>query len=362
MNFRDDHRSYFLEASPEMRVVLSKIYGTLVDAYQPWPESTQGTREYSFKCVAFDEENVKHPVLTINYLDYAGELLVEEQKAESNALQNLFGHIKSANALLCMVDGYRVLQLLRDEAEGHKYFQVSMQAMIGIIQDTSCPVHLVISKWDIVRDFGEPPDADEQDRLEYVIEALMKFDHIRALVQQRRAHQIVRIIPVSSVGRNFARINSAGVMVKRHGAQMKPINIDVPLCAVVPDWFSQIEASLNERARQMLNAELRMRAGLGPGKVMSGVAAFLKRPAAAVVRAILFWALGQDVGGETASMFFAWMAQPYEKAMSENAENRRTAELELERFESTRARVLNDFTNSTLKLEALFPNSRLDWN
>jgi hypothetical protein len=61
-------------------------------------------------------------------------------------------------------------------------------------------------------------------------------------------------------------------------------------------------------------------------------------------------------------MFFAWMAQPYEKAMSENAENRRTAELELERFESTRARVLNDFTNSTLKLEALFPNSRLDWN
>ena len=62
--------------------------------------------------------------------------------------------------------------------------------MLGLLQGASAPIHLVISKWDLLRGFGEPDYADDQMRLQYVINALMTFDHFRSLAYFR-SEQVV---------------------------------------------------------------------------------------------------------------------------------------------------------------------------
>jgi hypothetical protein len=114
---------------------------------------------------------------------------------------------------------------------------------------------------------------------------------------------------------------------------MRPFNVDVPLCAVVPDLFKQVESSLKDPSR----------------KAISVIASILGGPAGIVVRVILFATLGRDVGGignEAVVMFTDWLTQ----------EKRRTKKGSAA---SARASALADFEKSVLRLEALFPNSQL---
>jgi hypothetical protein len=157
------------------------------------------------------------------------------------------------------------------------------------------------------------------------------------------------------VGSNFARIDPNGAMVKNRDGKMRPINVDVPLCAVVPDVFKQVESSLDDETRQELNAELRKKISLGPGEFLSGVAAFLTRPAGIVVRTLMPTTLDSDM----VTMFFDLAAQPYRDKASKIADDRKTGELQLELFQRAQQSVLENFTKTVLRLEAIFPNSQL---
>ncbi|MGH3913750.1 MAG: hypothetical protein ACRDTC_10125, partial [Pseudonocardiaceae bacterium] len=361
LNFRDDRRSYFLDTSPQQRLKLSDTYRQFSDPLEPWPSGTRvaETTEYLFDCIASGDLNVNHHVLTISYLDYAGEIFENEQETGPQALQKLADHINSAQALLCVIDGHRILQLLKNEPAGHNHFQFTMQTMIGMMQSASCPIHLVITKWDIVRGFGEPADADEELRLGLVIDALMAFDHIRSLVYLRGAHQITRVIPVSALGTSFVRIDTNGKMVKRNDGKVRPINVGVPLCAVLPDLFKQIQSSLDEETRKNLDTEIHKGIRMRPHEIISGVADFLKRPTGIIVSTALFATIGRNLGNEATAMFLDWAAQPYQKKAAKISAERRGAELQFERFQQARAGVMEDFMKAVLRLEVLFPNSQL---
>jgi hypothetical protein len=357
-------RTFYLETSPEQRVALNGVYRTVSDPRREWPRATRLSEltEYVFNCVALDEDGARHHLLDVVYIDYAGELLEHTPEAGRSSFQELQSHIGSAQALLGLIDGQRILQLLRGEPAGHDYLQFELRSLLGLLQSARAPVQLVITKWDLVRGFGEPPDADDEQRLDRVITALMAYDHVRGLVYSS-PNQLVRLIPVSAVGRGFAELKGDGSVVKRSGGTVRPMNVEVPLCAVVPDLFRQVERSIDETTRQKLDESLR-RSIKGRSikvravDVLSGIGGFLNGSAGRALGAVFASMMPGAVGvaaTEVTRMFAEWAATPYERI----AGQRELHEAEFGRYRAARERVLVQFDTAVRRLEAAMPNSEL---
>jgi hypothetical protein len=217
------------------------------------------------------------------------------------------------------------------------------------MQNARCPIHLVVTKWDLVRGFGEPPEASDELRLARVIDAILEFEHVRALVYVHSAKQIVRLIPVSAVGDDFVQLDASGKVVKRADGQMRPTNVEVPLCAVLPDLFRQVEGSLDESVRKELDRALWKEMSIGQ---------LLSRPAGAALRLGFQATLGRDVGSEAATMLVQWLARPFDQ-QERPGRSRRQREGQLAEFQRLRRAVLDDFTRAVMRLEAALPNSQL---
>jgi hypothetical protein len=354
-------RSYFLETSASHRIYLSKVFDELSDTAEPWPRGTRTgeTRELDLDCVSFDE-GVKHQVFKISYLDYAGELLESEQEAGSTALGDLEERIRNAHGLLGMLDGYRVLQYLRNEPAGRRYFRSSIQPMTGIMASASCPIHFVLTKWDLVRGFGEPEDADDNTRLSLVREALMETAHLRALVDTHSwADRVIRLIPVSAVGPHFAQMDRDGHILKLPDGEVNPTNVEVPLTAILPDLFRQVELSLDASTRKQLADEARSRHGLNAAESRFSMGSFLNLPAGSALRQRLQDVVGGSSGKEVAGMFLDWMAGVPAEEIRASGRARQEGRRQAMTIEAARGRVLTEFGAELLRLEERLPASRL---
>jgi hypothetical protein len=353
--------SYYLETTAPQRIALSQVFRQVVDTSQPWPRGTQvgETREFTFDCVAF-HDGVKHKILSINYLDYAGELLESEQEAGSHALADLEQHIREAHALLGMIDGYRVRQYLRGEPGGDAYIRSAIQPMIGFMAGAVCPIHFVLTKWDLVRDFGEPADADDDTRLRLVREALMDAMQIDALAaRQGTVRRIVRLIPVSAVGTGFVQLDPQGTVVKRPNAAPRPRNLELPLSAVIPDLFRQAESALEQSVRDEITARVRSRLRPTPAQSIAVLVRFLSLPASVLLRTTLQIGVGRAYSDELVEMFVDWMGRPFENRSAVVKQVRTEAEQEAELRRQLRAEVLKEFDTTVLRLEAELSASRL---
>jgi hypothetical protein len=357
LNFQVPYRSYYLETDVAGRLKLSDVYRDVVDTEAPWPRGTRiaETQKFVFDCVGVEASNKRHTVLRMSYLDYAGELLEEGQHSRSAALADLVERMESAHALLAMIDGHRVLQLLKGEHGGHEYVQHSLRPMTGLLQGASCPIHLVLTKWDVLRELGASEGMDDRALLDRVIQALLAYEHIRSLAYFRSANQVVRLIPVSSVGSEFAELDAAGNMVKRPDGELRPTNVDVPLCAVLPDMFKQVEGSLDESMRRRVNADilkmLREDAGLLATRVLA-------LPGGAALRTVLQGVLGRDAGDATATLFLEWIAGRSRDG-GRLAAMRLGLEERLTKLALVRAKVMDDFARTVLRLDEALPNSEL---
>jgi hypothetical protein len=364
MFHRLDHvatgRTFYLETTPEQRIALNEVYRTVSDTRREWPRGTRLSEltEYVFNCIALDDDGARHHVLDVVYIDYAGELLERAQDTGQGSFHELVGHIGSAQALLGLLDGHRILQLLRGEAAGYDYVEFELRTLLGMLQSARAPIQLVISKWDLVRDFGESPDADDEQRLDRVIRALMAFDHFRGLVYSGPA-QLVRLIPVSAVGRGFADLRGDGAVVKRSDGTVRPMNVEVPLCAVVPDLFRQVERSIDDVARREIDESLRRSMKFRPADMLSGFASFFNRGPGGVLRTVLLDVMGGVIANEVGRMFVEWAARPYERISQDAASARALREEEFGRFTAARERVLGQFETVVRRLEAAMPNSEL---
>jgi hypothetical protein len=357
LNFQAPGRSYYLETDPQQRIALARTYSNVSDTAKPWPPGTRTgeTREFVFDCVGVDERNAKHTVLRMSCLDYPGEALEAEQEAGSTVLDDLVERIHGAHALLGMIDGHRVLQLLRDEPAGRDYFERSLQPMLGFMQGASCPIHLVLTKWDLLRDNAPASSGDDEALLDAVIAAMMRFEQIKSLVYVHSRNQIVRLIPVSAVGSTFAHLDPEGKVVKRSDGELRPTNVEVPLCAVLPDLFKQVEMSLDQSVRSGVNADMfrQMRKDAG-----AMVAYVLGRPAGTALRLFLQGTLGRDVGSEATTLFLDWLARPAD-GDQRLSHTRTKLEEEAARLQQLHRTVIEDFRRAVLRLEAVLPNSEL---
>ncbi len=350
-------RPYFLTTSAEQRVALSGVLREVSDPTQPWPAGTAvgQTRTFGFDCLARSADEWT-PVFRINYLDYAGELL-EHSRTDATALHELEGYLGRADAVLGMLDGRRIAQYLRGEPAGRTYLHATVQPMLGLMTTVRGAIYLVITKWDIVRDFGEPEGADDNTRLDHVRQALLALPQLSGLAQLRG---IVRLIPVSAVGDDFARVNPAtGAIEKRADGTFRPTNVEIPVAAVLPDLFRRIDAALGAQTSAALDAQVRGMMRLTPAQWGSGVAQFMARPAGMAVRAALDAVVGRPYSGELVGMLIDWLGEPYRQKGEQVATFRSAAERQAAAVSQGRVAVLEHFRKTMYLFEARLPGSRL---
>ncbi|MFI8997640.1 ATPase/DNA packaging protein [Streptomyces sp. NPDC053542] len=287
----------FLECSQATRIELMEIYRQVRDR-EEWPASTRvyNGREYTFDCKT-RRNATNHSVLRIKYLDYAGELLTEatQDDAASRAQEELTERLVAADTVLCLLDGQYVRELLRGTDEGLDHFHHEMSMIFGLLQSAEKPVHFVITKWDLIAGYA----GTEADSLAAVQEALCGIEEFAHLVGNvamagNEYAPAVRLLPVSSVGPDYATLEPDGRMRKHPGAVPHPQYVEVPFLAILPDIFSSILGRLDEATRRQLIREIQRSTALTAAERIKWLSGTLSARLSKAISGVL----GAVVGGK----------------------------------------------------------------
>jgi hypothetical protein len=129
------------------------------------------------------------------------------------------------------------MELLRDERSGARYLELEITSSLEIVQRSRCPVHFVVTKWDLLE--GHHTLEEAHDRL-------MKHHDFADIIASKASHTTaaIRLFPVSAVGPGFAELQPSGEMTKVGPHHPEPVNVELPLISVVPDTlqFVYLEA------------------------------------------------------------------------------------------------------------------------
>jgi hypothetical protein len=347
-------RSYFLTAPYRDVMVLNKWFTQIADTRGEWPSGTVAseTREFTFAVRTRSLSGRVHTVLNLGYLEYAGGLLTEPQESGSTLQPDLLRRIESADAMIGIIDGYWVRQCLDGEPEGRAQLQHSLTAMISLVMLSPSPITFVVTKWDLLRDI----DVDDDARLQRVRKLLMHNAGFRDLVNAHTAHRVVRLIPVSAVGPAFAELDEHGEVTKLPDGQMEPTNVDVPIAAVVPDVFEQVERAMDQARLDAAMERVRQHSA-GPAAAWAELRDYLGRAAGRGLGAInpLY---GAFLGDAVTELFRG--STPSSAELRAETEQRLTAaEQDIEEFRRARRKVLRDLQSRVDVLEGRLPSSRL---
>ncbi|MEP0922307.1 hypothetical protein [Leptolyngbya sp. ST-U4] len=221
---------FFVEVEDERkRKSLGDIYAKVV-APEGWPPATQYREfsEWTFTCCVKVGISI-YPACRFTYLDYAGGRITDV--IEGQDANQLGEEVGKADALLGLLDGQKIDALLSqgDSMLSKILLEKDLPSMLRLMQTSKAPIQFVISKWDLL---------EGKHTLEQIRERLMQIPAFREIVESRNT--IVRLIPVSSVGSNFATLQN-GKMKKNPAALPHPAHVEVPLACVFPDsWLTRI--------------------------------------------------------------------------------------------------------------------------
>jgi hypothetical protein len=347
-------RSYFLTAPFEQVVLLNQWFTEVADTSKDWPSGTSvgETREFTFTVRTRAPSGTLHTVMRLGYLEYAGGLLTDAQAPGTSGQTELLARIDAAHALLGVIDGYRIRQCLDGHAEGLMRLQQSLTAMISLMMLVSCPVTFVITKWDLLRDI----DVDDNERLRRVRKFLMSNQGFRDLVDAHSPHRVVRLIPVSAVGPEFAEVNENGTVAKLPDGEMHPTNVDVPLSAVVPDVFEQVERSMDRAKLQAALDQVGRQARRGPVGALTELGEYVATSAGKLLGP--FAPHAAFLGDAAAELFGARNNASGDRQQRINRQLRE-ADRAIEEYQLVRRKVLRDFQSRVDVLEGRLPSSRL---
>jgi hypothetical protein len=348
-------RSYFLTAPFDQVVLLNQWFTEAADTSKAWPAGTTvgETREFLFTVRTRAVSGTVHDVMRLNYLEYAGGLLTDAQAPGATGQADLLARIDAAHALLGIIDGYRIRQCLDGHYEGQMRLQQSLTAMINLMLLTSCPITFVITKWDILRDI----DIDENARLRRVRKYLMSNQGFNDLVRAHSHRRVVRLIPVSAVGPDFAELDADGRIAKLPDGEVHPTNVDVPFSAVVPDVFEQVERALDKAALQSAFDRIRSQTRGGPLAALAELGTFVAQSAGKVLGPFS----GQTAGflGDAAVELLGSAHDPAADRLKQVDRQLTEVGREIEEFHLVRRRVLREFQSRVDVLEGRLPSSRL---
>ncbi|NEP76925.1 MAG: hypothetical protein F6K39_01300 [Okeania sp. SIO3B3] len=237
---------FFLEVSNfEQSKKLNEIYSIIIGKDEDWPTGTRDLRQMKFKCyvnnVDLDPENF--PVCQFTYIDYGGGLITDTLPGQHDD----FGfreNVPNADAVFVMIDGLKLLKLMEREGVQNEtindFLGKDLTNMMQLINKRQRkPVHFIISKWDLLE--GNYNLSEITERLQ---ETSREFKNI---VSHRKAHCPVRLIPVSSIGMDFATLQSDGLMKKNPGAIPEPFQLEIPIAYVLIDDANKALKSSSEK-------------------------------------------------------------------------------------------------------------------
>ncbi|MBP2325710.1 hypothetical protein JOF56_006095 [Kibdelosporangium banguiense] len=344
------NRGYFLRVPYVQLIELNKWYREVAST-DDWPRgTTRGEmREFEFSVLTGIGGEAK-PILDIGYLEYPGELLTDPDAPGSTAQQSLLTSVAQADAVVAIIDGLRVLQTYQGDRRGRSILQTTLDAMVHCLLSTRAPVVFVITKWDVL----DQLHADENTRLQLVHTLLMGIDGFRDLVNVHSARRIVRLIPVTAVGHDFAELRN-GMIHKRPDGHFQPANVEVALAAVVPDVLNQVELSLDYATRQAIMTEMHRQTRMSPAEAVRSLSAFLADKAARVLASSIGGGL---IGEAGVALFMDARARPdthYQRRMAALSE----ADRQAEEIVQARRRVVQAMQAQVTMLEAKLPASRL---
>ncbi len=350
-------QSYFLSASPADVARLTEWFAAMADTTEPahWPVGTglSETRRFTFTVKTKTAD--LHEILRLDYLEYAGELLTQTRPSGADRQADLFAHVRSADALLGILDGHRIRQHLDGHPRGWAELDRTLNILIPHMMSATCPISFVLTKWDLLTDLHD----DEDTRLAIVSDLLMSNDHFRALVGSHSTHRVVRLIPVSAVGRGFAELDADGHVVKVPSARAQPTYADVPLSTVVPDVFDQAEMRLQEEFRADLDEEIRQRTRQTPLDRIAAASSLAGRAAGRALLQALGTPMVAVMGDVLIGLFLDSRDNVAGDQQARVARESGQAEHRAQEFLQARKRVLRDMRSKADLLEGRLPSSRL---
>jgi hypothetical protein len=343
-------RGYYLRTPYEQLIELNRWYQETANTDTDWPRGTSRgeMREFEFSLMTHLDDGPA-TMFKLGYLEYPGELLTDPEAPGGTAQARLLESVATADALIGIIDGLRVLQTYQGEQRGKVLLQTTLDAMVHTMLSARAPMVFVISKWDLL----DQLHPDENVRLEIVRNLLMGVDGFRDLVRVHSARRIIRLVPVTAVGHDFAVLHDGQVRKKPQG-HFEPINVEAALSAVVPDILRQVELSLDHATRQAIMAETQRRLRMGPREAVRSLSTFVAERAGRALMA----ALGGGVLGDAGmALFLDSRTQPVDHTtrLAKLSEADRRAE----EFVQARRRVMYALEHQVNMLEATLPASRL---
>lgn len=230
LRFQNEEIGFFLEMEDSSQANrLIKTYDQAANVEKPWPPGTTygEVSEWNFKCCVKTPELEKFIACHFTYLDYAGGRL--DNIIDENSDPEFDSKLKNANVILALLDGQKVLDSMKNQGDLVNLETGDLSYIYKYITDANKdnPVHFVITKWDIIKD---------QYDLSQIREKLLELRLFKEFVKMRRqARCPVRLIPVSSLGFDFAEIQPDGSMKKLPDRKLNPYQVEMPIACVIPD-------------------------------------------------------------------------------------------------------------------------------
>ncbi|MEU6125627.1 hypothetical protein [Streptomyces sp. NPDC047123] len=249
-----------------------------------WPLPTDGREfpEWVFS-VKVRSQHGQFTAMRVRYIDYAGDRLTDPQEG-SPEQERLDRTMQDADALLALLDGRKIRDMMRGNGD---FLDHDMARVFGLLQSCSGPIHFAITKWDVLE--------AEYYSLKQVRERLLEHPEFRTLATGRQNWRTarmpvppgrIRLIPTSSVGKNFAVLGADKLMHKLANARPRPQHVDVCFAAVLPDLLANAVSTMKEQERQekkQRRSDARAeREAEGPN-LLRTIADLLSAPAAAVL-------------------------------------------------------------------------------
>jgi hypothetical protein len=220
--------AFYLRSDPQTSLDLNAVYNRIVAPDDSWPEASQSIQEWEFT-VEVPTATADIDALRIRYLDYPGGVLTNPKALADRRIKELVDRLRSAHGLLVLLDGQAVRDLMLDRRAGHRYLEFDLSSSFEIAQQSRCPIHFVVTKWDLL---------EGEFLLGAIRDKLLADENFADLVaaKERDVGATIRLIPVSSVGSGFAELQPDGSM-RKTGARARPYNVEIPLVAILPDFM-----------------------------------------------------------------------------------------------------------------------------
>lgn len=237
---------FFLEPSPEQRILLANKYKEVADISKGWPSGTgREVSEWDFNCVIKTKEG-NYSLFRFTYLDYGGGIITDDPVEGDEMPVMIDEHAAEAVALLVLLDGQKIhYYMTNNELSSSLSLTHDLRLILPIIQKTqSKPVHFVLTKWDLLED---------QYTLGEVRKKLMENEMFAAIIDQQKFQDSpTRLIPVSAVGKGFARLDEDGMVRKNPLGVPKPFQVEMPIACTLIDGFQIAKRKLTKRQLKIL--------------------------------------------------------------------------------------------------------------